>query len=182
MRAISAGLSGNGSALVSSRRTAVQASTAVPVTASSRNISRHPKNSVMPAPNNLEFDLDSGGRGDRDSIVEELLCGITGAEAATVVNNNAAAVLLTLAAVAGGREAIVSRGEMVEIGGGFRIPDVMRQAGVTLREVGTTNTTRLADYQAELLFWDVGLGPFFHAKGHDAQRLEGRRTSGDGRQ
>jgi len=97
---------------------------------------------------NLEFDLINGERGERYSHVEPLLCEITGAEAAIVVNNNAAALLLALAAMARGREVIVSRGELVEIGGSFRIPDVMVQSGALLREVGTTNRTHLKDYRA----------------------------------
>jgi L-seryl-tRNA(Ser) seleniumtransferase len=95
---------------------------------------------------NLELDLDEGERGSRYDPVVELLCELTGAEDAMVVNNCAAAVLLSFGALAQGREAIVSRGELVEIGGGFRIPDVMRQSGATLVEVGTTNRTRVADY------------------------------------
>ena len=96
----------------------------------------------------LEYDLDRGGRGRRDVHAEALLCRLTGAEAAIVVNNNAAATLLVLAALAAGREVIVSRGELVEIGGGFRVPDVMAQSGASLREVGTTNKTRASDYGA----------------------------------
>jgi L-seryl-tRNA(Ser) seleniumtransferase len=101
-------------------------------------------------PVNLEYDLASGGRGDRDAHVEALLCELTGAPAATVVNNNAAAVLLILSALAARREVLVSRGELVEIGGAFRIPDIMRQAGARLIEVGTTNRTRLSDYELAL--------------------------------
>jgi len=96
---------------------------------------------------NLEFDLDSGTRGSRHSHIEQILCQLTGAEAALVVNNNASAVLLALTALAKKKEVIVSRGQAVEIGGGFRIPEVMRQSGAKLVEVGTTNCTYVADYE-----------------------------------
>ncbi len=97
---------------------------------------------------NLEYDVAAGARGSRTIHAESLLTSLTGAESAIVVNNNAAATMLILAGLAAGGDVIISRGELVEIGGGFRVPDVMRQSGATLREVGTTNRTRVNDYVA----------------------------------
>ena len=99
---------------------------------------------------NLEYDLEQGARGSRTVHAASLITAITGAEAALVVNNNAAAIMLILSGLASGREVVISRGELVEIGGGFRIPDVMRQSGAVLREVGTTNRTRITDYAASV--------------------------------
>lgn len=112
---------------------------------------------------NLEYDLEAGRRGSRYVHAEEILCRLTGAESALVVNNNAAALLLILMAFAQEREVIISRGQLVEIGGGFRIPDVMRQSGAMLVEVGTTNRTYVRDYEAAITENTVALMRVHHS-------------------
>ena len=144
-------------------------------------LSRAALNAAMEAAagySDLEFDLESGKRGSRQAKIGQLLTDVTGAEAGIAVNNNASAVLLVLSALAAGREVIISRGEAVEIGGGFRVPDVMRQSGAELVEVGTTNRTYVRDYEAAITEQTAAILKVhpsnFHVSGftHDADLAE----------
>jgi L-seryl-tRNA(Ser) seleniumtransferase len=133
---------------------------------------------AMVRPVNLEYDIDGAGRGERDSHVEDRLLRLTGAEAAVIVNNNAAAVYLTLNTVALGREVVVSRGELVEIGGAFRVPEIMASAGCLLREVGTTNRTHPRDFESPICERTAALMKV-HASNYEIRGFTSEVTAAD---